>query len=158
MNISSSESLRKNNAILYRQLEEDWPRARSFLERLVQANSHTLNKEGVAENARILEEDFSPLGFHAFRQPSSDPRYGTVTNRVPESASASLEIRYINPSDYSEIKTRLLDKNDAGCFAGPRSTQRCEVILRPEQEIDSWPGGDQTSRLADIWTTKTTPT
>lgn len=44
-------------------LRGDWPEAKIFLERLVRANSHTLNLEGVEANAGMLARAFAPLGF-----------------------------------------------------------------------------------------------
>lgn len=56
-------------------LRGDWPEARIFLERLVRANSHTLNLEGVEANAGMLARGFAPLGFHARRIPSTNSEY-----------------------------------------------------------------------------------
>jgi len=57
-------------------LRTDWAAAKSFLERLVRANSHTLNLEGIEKNVDLLIEEFAPLGFHAHRIPSTNPDFG----------------------------------------------------------------------------------
>jgi glutamate carboxypeptidase len=46
------------------------------LERLVRVNSHTPNREGIAANAKIIEDTFAPLGFKATRVPSRNTQWG----------------------------------------------------------------------------------
>lgn len=70
----AAESLEESTAI-EAGLREDWPEAKIFLERLVRANSHTLNLEGIKANAEMLAGAFAPLGFHARRIPSGNPEY-----------------------------------------------------------------------------------
>lgn len=67
---------REESAAIEAGLRADWPAAKSFLERLVRANSHTLNLEGIERNVEMLVEEFAPLGFHARRIPSKHPEFG----------------------------------------------------------------------------------
>jgi len=76
---------------------------------------------------------------------------GISTNRVPESASAAFEVRYLNLADYENIRSRLLEWNDAGCFDGPLDGRRCEVVMESLIEIKSWSGGPGTGHLLDVW-------
>lgn len=50
-------------------LEAARPPALGFLKHLVGTNSHTTNAEGVRANARLIEQQFQPLGFQARRIP-----------------------------------------------------------------------------------------
>lgn len=56
-------------------LRGDWASAQALLEKLVCANSHTCNLEGIEVNAQMLIREFAPLGFHARRIPSANPEF-----------------------------------------------------------------------------------
>jgi glutamate carboxypeptidase len=76
---------------------------------------------------------------------------GVSTNRVPESASAEFEVRYLEVEDYELIRARLLEWNDAGNFERQAADRRCEVILKPVLEVPSWPAGPGAAALAEVW-------
>ncbi len=76
---------------------------------------------------------------------------GTSTNRVPESASGEFEVRFRELADYEAVRAILLSWNNRGCFEGPLSSRRCEVIVQPILVVESWSGGDGTNLLAQIW-------
>jgi glutamate carboxypeptidase len=78
-------------------------------------------------------------------------RGGSSVNRVPDLASADLEVRYSNIRDYEFVRGKLLKLNSAGCFSGPEGGRHCEVVVEPLCEIPAWAGDDATSRLASIW-------
>lgn len=54
---------------------DHWPQARGLLERLVRENSFTTNGPGIEANVRIVEGEFSAMGFQARRLPSEDSRF-----------------------------------------------------------------------------------
>lgn len=52
------------------------PEALEFLRRLVKINSFTGNVDGVRANARLVAEQFAPLGFVAEHVAAADPQFG----------------------------------------------------------------------------------
>lgn len=76
---------------------------------------------------------------------------GITTNRVPESASAGFEVRYLNSKDYDSIRSHLLKLSDAGCFDGSVENRRCQVVMESLIEINSWSGGRGTEFLFEFW-------
>ncbi len=66
------ETLEKRTAAVNGRLDE----ALAHLERLVSVNSHTRNRGGIAENARLVAAMFAPLGFEATFLPSSEVGHG----------------------------------------------------------------------------------
>lgn len=76
---------------------------------------------------------------------------GVCCNRVPESASAEFEVRYLDPEDYQSLRSKLLELNDAGCSGGPVESRRCEVVMKSLFELNSWSGDGGTNSLLDVW-------
>jgi glutamate carboxypeptidase len=63
-------------ATLTAYLERELPAALEVLRRMVEINSFTTNRDGIAKLARLTAETFAPLGFAAESVPSVNPSYG----------------------------------------------------------------------------------
>ena len=78
-------------------------------------------------------------------------RGGVTTNRVPDFAEASLEVRYRDPSHFAEVKAAITGFSDVGGGADTPGGARAEVIIEALAEIPFWPEADSSLNLAEFW-------
>lgn len=78
---------------------------------------------------------------------------GTVLNRVPESASASLEMRAFSPAAYEEAKARILSLSGEGDLHSLdlHDPYACQIQVTLLDETQPWPPNPGSESLAALW-------
>ena len=77
---------------------------------------------------------------------------GTVTNRVPHTAKAELEMRAFDPVAFDEARRKILAWNRDGDVASVEGDPfRCRVTVEQTQESEPWPRNSGSDRLFSIW-------
>ncbi|PID85902.1 MAG: hypothetical protein CSA11_09820 [Chloroflexi bacterium] len=76
---------------------------------------------------------------------------GTVSNRVPHFASASVEMRAFNPEVYDQGVSRMLALNDLSTVHSANGQFSCSVAVNLLRETKPWPRNPDTDRLFAIW-------
>ena len=75
---------------------------------------------------------------------------GTVVNRVPHLATATVEMRVFDPVVYDEALARMLALNGyASVFS--QDGFACQVSVEVMRRLPAWPVNPETDRLFDIW-------
>jgi len=78
---------------------------------------------------------------------------GTVINRVPHQAAASLEMRAFDPIVFDEGVARMMDLNGYCTVRSHEDGYPCTVRVELEGRWTPWPSNEGTSRLLEIWNT-----
>ena len=76
---------------------------------------------------------------------------GTVLNRVPHSARASLEMRAFTPLVYDRAMQEILAWNREGTIRSAEGDQPCHIHVKVVDESSPWPRNIQTDALYSIW-------
>lgn len=74
---------------------------------------------------------------------------GTVNNRVPHEAAATLEMRAFDRDAYARTKAAILEM--AGEGAKSEAGHACRIDVALEDETVPWPENAQTERLVELW-------
>ncbi len=75
---------------------------------------------------------------------------GTVVNRVPHQAAATVEMRAFDPDVFDEAVGRMLALNDYSSVASPNG-YGCRVQVDLVRQTKAWPENEATGRLFDAW-------
>lgn len=75
---------------------------------------------------------------------------GTVNNRVPHEASATLEMRAFDPAAYARTKAAILALAGEGTVRS-EDGHACKVAVTLEDETAPWPVNPGTDGLVDLW-------
>ncbi len=114
---------------------------------------HASGANAIVELARVVAEA-SALTDYAAELTVNVGRIegGTVTNRVPHSAQARLEMRAFDPAIYETAKSQLLALAGRGQVGSQDGThRRCEVAVTVEDETQPWPINPGTDALIATW-------
>lgn len=76
---------------------------------------------------------------------------GTVINRVPHQAAASLEMRAFDPAAFDDGVARMMALNDYCTVRSPEDGYPCTVQVNIEGRWAPWPANDDTNKLLGIW-------
>lgn len=76
---------------------------------------------------------------------------GTVTNRVPHSATAKLEMRAFSPEVYDKGIEKMMALNDYVSIRSPHDEYSCQVTVKNTRRTKPWPRNEATDRLFEIW-------
>jgi glutamate carboxypeptidase len=76
---------------------------------------------------------------------------GTVMNRVPHQATASVEMRAYNPAVFEDGVSRMMALNDYCSVRSPDDGYPCRVMVELEGRWTPWPPNEKTMSLFDIW-------
>lgn len=76
---------------------------------------------------------------------------GTVINRVPHFASASVEMRAFATDVYDEAMARMLDFNNYSSVSAANGDYSCRVTVQVHNKVLPWPRNDGTDSLFAIW-------
>jgi glutamate carboxypeptidase len=76
---------------------------------------------------------------------------GTVLNRVPHAARASLEMRAFTPLVYDRAKQEILSWNRDGSIRSREGDLPCTIRVHIRDESNPWPRNVQTDLLCSIW-------
>ncbi len=76
---------------------------------------------------------------------------GTVTNRVPHSATARLEMRAFDPDVYEETIAQILALSGLSTVQSVENGYGCKVQVELERRTLPWPINEATNRLLAIW-------
>ena len=76
---------------------------------------------------------------------------GTVMNRVPHQAAASLEMRAYDPAVFEDGVARMMALNDYATIRSPEDGYPCSVHVDLEGRWMPWPQNDGTRGLFEIW-------
>lgn len=78
---------------------------------------------------------------------------GTVLNRVPETATASLEMRAFSVAAYEEAKDRILSLSGEGDLRSldPNDPYACHIEVTLLDETQPWPSNPGSESLAALW-------
>ncbi len=76
---------------------------------------------------------------------------GTVTNRVPHSATARLEMRAFDPDVYEETIAQILALSGLSTVQSVENGYGCQVQVELERRTLPWPINEATNRLLAIW-------
>jgi glutamate carboxypeptidase len=76
---------------------------------------------------------------------------GTVMNRVPHQAAASVEMRAYDPAVFEDGVNRMLALNDYCTVRSPEDGYPCRVGVELEGRWMPWPSNDDTIKLFNVW-------
>ena len=76
---------------------------------------------------------------------------GTVINRVPHFASASVEMRAFDEAIFDEGVANVLALNDLSTVRSHDGAFACRVTTKVMTTVTPWPRNPQTGRLFEIW-------
>jgi glutamate carboxypeptidase len=76
---------------------------------------------------------------------------GTVMNRVPHQAAASVEMRAFDPVVFEDGVARMLALNDYCSVRSPEDGYPCRVNVELEGRWPAWPDNEATNRLVGVW-------
>ncbi len=76
---------------------------------------------------------------------------GSVINRVPHFASASVEMRAFDPAVFDAGRQAMLAFNDLQSVATADASYACKVRVWVLHQIAPWPLNPDTDRLIDVW-------
>jgi glutamate carboxypeptidase len=76
---------------------------------------------------------------------------GTVLNRVPHSAHASLEMRAFTPLVYDRAMQEILAWNGEGTIRSAEGDQPCRIHVKVRDESSPWPRNVETDVLYSVW-------
>ncbi len=76
---------------------------------------------------------------------------GTVTNRVPHSATSRLEMRAFDPDVYEETIAQILALSEMSTVQSVENGYGCKVQVELERRTLPWPINEATNRLLAIW-------
>lgn len=76
---------------------------------------------------------------------------GTVVNRVPHWAQASVEMRCFDTAVYDASVQRMLAFNDLATVGNADGSYRCRVHVAIGRQMVPWPHNEATERLYGIW-------
>lgn len=76
---------------------------------------------------------------------------GTVTNRVPHSAMAKLEMRAFSPDVYDKGIAQMMALNDYVSVRSPIDDYPCQVTIKNTRRTKPWPRNETTEHLFEIW-------
>ncbi|MGH8048374.1 MAG: M20/M25/M40 family metallo-hydrolase [Chthoniobacterales bacterium] len=75
---------------------------------------------------------------------------GTVNNRVPHEARATLEMRAFDPEAYARTRAAILAMTREGSVKSAEG-HACRIRVTLDDETSPWPVNDQTERLSGVW-------
>jgi glutamate carboxypeptidase len=75
---------------------------------------------------------------------------GTVNNRVPHEATATLEMRAFDADAYERTKAAILAMTGEGSLRSAEG-YACRVNVTLNDETPPWPRNEETDRLVDLW-------
>jgi glutamate carboxypeptidase len=78
-------------------------------------------------------------------------RGGTVNNRVPHEAEASLELRAFDVEHYEQVSTAILALAGAGDVVAAADGFPCYIDIALQNQIAPWPENERTQRLLALW-------
>ena len=78
---------------------------------------------------------------------------GTVINRVPHFASASIEMRAFSTETYEKGIAQMLALNDLSTVSTVKGDYRCYVRTKVLNKVLPWPRNERTDELFNIWRT-----
>ncbi len=78
---------------------------------------------------------------------------GTVPNRVPHHAQATLEMRAFDKTVFEEALTQITAVVDNPTITNRKETFTCRSYMTFLQRTEPWPRNDATDKLYDIWQT-----
>lgn len=78
-------------------------------------------------------------------------RGGELVNRVPESATARVELRTFDPAVFDEARRRMLALEGHSTVASPADGYRCRVRVRELMQTDPWPRNPASDSLLEVW-------
>ncbi|MCP4428944.1 MAG: M20 family metallopeptidase [Chloroflexi bacterium] len=76
---------------------------------------------------------------------------GTVTNRVPHSAMAELEMRAFDTAVYDEGVAAMMDLQDVSTVKSGDGSFACSVEVEITRKTTPWPRNEATDRLFAVW-------
>ena len=76
---------------------------------------------------------------------------GTVLNRVPHQAAASVEMRAYDAAVFETGVARMMALNDFCSVRSPDDGYPCQVTVELEGRWPPWPENEATNRLAAVW-------
>lgn len=76
---------------------------------------------------------------------------GTVTNRVPHSAAAEVEMRAFDPQVFEDGMARILALEEYCSVFSPADSFPCVVRVEVLTRQDPWPRNEATDRLFEVW-------
>ena len=76
---------------------------------------------------------------------------GTVTNRVPHHAEATVEMRTFEPDVYEAGINQMLALNGQSIITSPSDNFPCQVSVEVVRRTPPWPRNEQTDRLFNLW-------
>lgn len=76
---------------------------------------------------------------------------GTVMNRVPHQAAASVEMRAYDPDVFEAGVSQMLALNHYCSVRSPEDGYPCRVTVELEGRWSPWPENEATNRLAAVW-------
>ncbi len=113
---------------------------------------HQKGANAIVQLADVIRE------IHAFTDYDRDLTFnvgtvmgGTVMNRVPHQAAASLEMRAFDPAVFEGGVARMMALNDYSTVRSPEDGYPCTVNVDVEGRWMPWPPNDGTRGLFDIW-------
>ncbi len=78
---------------------------------------------------------------------------GTVLNRVPHQAAASVEMRAYDPAVYEDGVARMMALNEVCSVRSVEDGYPCRVHVTLEGRWQPWPQNAGTRELFDVWST-----
>jgi glutamate carboxypeptidase len=76
---------------------------------------------------------------------------GTVVNRVPHQARATMEMRCFDPAVYDEALQRTLALRELSTVSTADGSYRCRVEVMVERQTIPWPENEATAALYEVW-------
>lgn len=76
---------------------------------------------------------------------------GTVMNRVPHFAAATVEMRAYDTAVYEQGITQMLALNDLASVGSPNGDFTCRVNVQITGKTEPWPVNEATEKLLTIW-------
>lgn len=76
---------------------------------------------------------------------------GTVMNRVPHQASASVEMRAFDPEVFEAGVAQMMALNDFCSVRSPEDGYPCQVSVELEGRWSPWPANEATNGLVAVW-------
>ena len=78
-------------------------------------------------------------------------RGGTVNNRVPHEAEASVEVRAFDFDHFGEVRDAILAMSGEGDVSAPSDDYLCRIKATLERQNAPWPRNAATQKLLGIW-------
>lgn len=114
--------------------------------------SHEMGANAIVQMADVIREvaGFTDYG-RALTFNVGTIMGGTVMNRVPHQAAASVEMRAFDTAVFDEGVERMLALNKMSTVRSPGDGYPCRVAVRLEGRWQPWPDNAATNRLFGVW-------